>query len=105
MSRIDWSKGWLGKAPLGNGFAAPVWITWLPEVECEECHGGVCERIVGERRVGMGGIEPVIREYPCEECEDGLLPCVECGIIPSYNAPSYDRLCASCLAVATKNVG
>ena len=67
-------------------------------VECEECDGGVVERVVGEDRGGMGGISPVTRDEPCEECEDGLLGCTQCGETPSFNSPELgERLCLDCL--------
>ncbi len=82
----------------------PVWITKLHPIECDECEGGVVERIVGESQ-GMGGIGPITRSYECEECEDGLLGCVECGETPAYEMPSFDRLCITHMKAYAADVG
>ena len=99
MRAISWKRGSRSHVGVCRDSADkqyPVWVQELYEVECDECDGGVVERVVGERQ-GMGGIEPVIRESRCEECEDGLLGCQDCGETPAFNAPSFDRLCLDCL--------
>ena len=95
------AEAWPDTAATTQGTFTPVWVTRLPEIECGECNGlGYFERVTGERQ-GMGGIEPRIREIPCEDCDDGMAQCVTCGETPSYQAPSFDRLCWKCLVEAT----
>ena len=70
----------------------------LPPVECGECGGtGEYETFHGERPANMGGIEPIYRSHRCEYCSEGLALCVNCGDYPSYQMPTFDRLCAKCL--------
>lgn len=99
MRAISWKRGARSHVGVCKGALDdryPVWVQELFAVECDECDGGVVERIVGERQ-GMGGIEPIFSERPCEECADGLLGCHDCGETPAYQAPSLDRLCLDCL--------
>ena len=100
MRAISWKRGSRSHVGVCKGALDdryPVWVQELFAVECDECDGGVVERIVGEDRGGMGGISPITRDEPCEECEDGLLGCQDCGETPAFNAPSFDRLCLDCL--------
>lgn len=100
MRAISWKRGSRSHVGVCKGALDdryPVWVKELFEVECDECDGGIVERIVGEDRSGMGGISPITKDYPCEECEDGLLGCHDCGETPAYQAPSFDRLCLDCL--------
>ena len=66
-------------------------------VRCAECEGaGTLERVVGEDRSGMGGISPVTRDERCEECEQGLVTCEDCGATPSFKVGG-DVLCEDCI--------
>ena len=89
----------------GKSGPEPVWVVKLHPIECG-CDGGIVERITGESQ-GMGGIEPVTTEYHCDEtgCVEGLLSCVECGDVPAFEMPSFDRLCATHMKEAAAEVG
>lgn len=85
MNEQQLAKLWIG-----------VWTDCDRVVYCDECDGGIVERIIGEDRSGMGGISPVTRDERCEECEEGLVTCEDCGATPSYKVGG-EVLCEDCI--------